>query len=347
MTKEIGSEFWECPQKRFDKHYFLSGRTALEYIIREIVERDKKRAVLLPSYCCHTMIEPFVRHGFSIRFYDVFYSKEKRCLCAELPEYRKNEVMFYLSYFGFSELLGLRLEELKGRYPIIIDDRTHSWLRTASPTVHADYSFTSYRKWGGFSGVSEVLKYDGYFFTPVCEESSNQYVSMRDTAFQQKADYLAHGGMKDGFLQLFGEAETLLEDNYVDYRPSYAAIDALLSTDWEILRNRRRENAKVLLDGLADVKAIVLPFTELKDEDAPLFVPILVEQGRDNLRKYLVGQEVYCPVHWPKSELHASISERASELYATELSLLCDQRYGQKEMERIVSLIVNYYRKGC
>ena len=125
MIKEIGSEFWAVPQQRLDKHYLLSGRTALEYIVRDIRHTNAIRSVLMPSYCCHTMIEPFVRHGFAIRFYDVFFDQEAGCLRADMPKYQTDEVLFYMSYFGFAEIEGLQLERLRKRYPVIIDDRTH------------------------------------------------------------------------------------------------------------------------------------------------------------------------------------------------------------------------------
>lgn len=343
MLKEIGSEFWRSPNKRFDKRFFLSGRTALEYIVRDIDASNTPKSVILPSYCCHTMIEPFVRHGFSIRFYDVYYSEEQKCLCAKLPAHSEREILFYMSYFGFSQVAGLDLQDLRDKYQIIINDKTHSWLRTQSFGVQEDYSFTSFRKWGALSGIAEACKYGGNFIVPATEESNRKYISMRETAFGQKTDYMIHGGEKAGFLKLFGEAEMLLEEDYEGYRPSYQTLDAFFSTDWETVRNRRRENAQYLLNGLRDVKEIVLPYTALNEADAPLFVPVFVKKGRDALRKYLVEQKIYCPAHWLKTELHNAISERASELYSCELSLLCDQRYGKEEMERIVSQIVKYY----
>lgn len=343
MLKEIGSEFWESPNKRMDKRFFLSGRTALEYIVRDIEASNTQKSVLLPSYCCHTMIEPFVRHGFSIQFYDVYYSEEQKCFCAKLPAHSESEILFYMSYFGFSQVAGLDLQDLRDKYQIIINDKTHSWLRTQSFEVQEDYSFTSFRKWGAFSGISEACKYSGNFIVPAAEESNRKYISMRETAFSQKADYMIHGGEKVGFLKLFGEAEMLLEKDYAGYRPSYQTLDAFFSTDWETVRNRRRENAQYLLNGLRDVKEIILPYTALNEADVPLFVPILVKKGRDALRKYLIEQEIYCPVHWPKTELHNEISERAFKLYSSSLSLLCDQRYGKEEMESIVSKIVKYY----
>lgn len=343
MIKEIGSEFWSAPQQQVDKHYLLSGRTALEYIVRDIKHTNAVRSVLMPSYCCHTMIEPFVRHGYAVRFYDVFFDQEAGCLRAAMPEYLADEVLFYMSYFGFAEIEGLQLEGLRDRFSVIIDDRTHSWLREVDTGVHADYSFTSFRKWGAFSGIAEVCKYNGHFYEMAEDMCNRQYVRMREEAYEQKTQYMAHGGKKSEFLKLFGDAEALLEEDYIGYRPSYQAIDALISTDWDAVRNRRRDNAACLMEGLSKVKQVTLPYTKPTDADAPLFVPILLDKGRDELRKYLIAHEVYCPVHWPISVLHEGISQRASRLYDTEMSLLCDQRYGQDEMKRIISLITDYY----
>jgi len=344
MIKEIGSEFWASDkQKICDKRFFMSGRTALEYIVRDIKMRNATDSVLLPSYCCHTMIEPFVRQGFSIRFYDAFFSKEQGCLKAELPLYNENEVLFYISYFGFSPISGLNLNELRHKFKIIIDDRTHSWLRTEETEAQPDYSFTSFRKWGAFSGFSECCKYGGDFLPVPGDKSSERYVYMRDDAFGRKAYYMEHGGSKESFLRLFGEAEMMLEGDYENYRPSYSTIDAFFSTNWKMIRNRRRENAKYLLGRLSGIKKIQLPFNRLEEADAPLFVPILVDDCRDVLRKYLIEHNVYCPVHWPISVLHDKISKRACELYSAELSLLCDQRYGQEEMERIISLVEEFF----
>lgn len=343
MIKEIGSEFWSAPQQQVDKHYLLSGRTALEYIVRDIKHTNAVRSVLMPSYCCHTMIEPFVRHGYAIRFYDVFFDQEVGCLRAAMPEYLADEALFYMSYFGFAEIEGLQLEGLRDRFSVIIDDRTHSWLRQGSTEAQADYSFTSFRKWGAFSGIAEACKYNGHFCEIAEDMCNHRYVGMRETAYAQKAQYMAHGGEKSAFLTLFGDAEALLEEDYTGYRPSYQAIDTLISTDWDDVRNRRRKNAAYLMDALAKVKQVTLPYTELTDMDAPLFVPILLDQRRDELRQYLIAHEVYCPVHWPISALHKGISQRALRLYDAELSLLCDQRYGQDEMKRIVSLITEYF----
>lgn len=75
-------------------------------------------------------------------------------------------------------------------------------------------------------------------------------------------------------------------------------------------------------------------YAEMGDRDVPMFVPVLVKkQLRNELRQYLIKNEVYCPIHWP-SELGG-----ADKLYDCELSLVCDQRYGIEDMKREMTLI--------
>ena len=74
--REIGSEFWEksppvCSDKVDNEAYLLSGRTALKFIIDDIHRNRNLRKVLLPSYCCESMIEPFNRSGVEVEFYQV------------------------------------------------------------------------------------------------------------------------------------------------------------------------------------------------------------------------------------------------------------------------------------
>ena len=69
--KEIGSEFWTTEYYAGEERFFLSGRTALDFIIRDITAEICVNKVFLPALCCHSMIEPFLSNGLSVNFYDV------------------------------------------------------------------------------------------------------------------------------------------------------------------------------------------------------------------------------------------------------------------------------------
>lgn len=343
MSKEIGSEFWNAGSQREDSVYLLSGRTALEFIIRDILRNHNINSVLLPSYCCHTMIEPFCRHGIHVRFYDVFCGDDGG-LSADVPEIRKNDVFYYLTYFGFGRISGIPVDEIRKQAEVIIEDCTHSWL-TGNKLVCSDYSYTSYRKWTGFSGIALASKNNGVF-TELPNKRSDKYCEMRRSAFAMKREYIETGvGDKQKFLSLFGEAEELLEEDYVGYLPEDRAVVELMNFDFRQTKYIRRKNALMLLEGLREIPEIKLLDKELSKYDTPLFVPILVPQDRQGLRKYLIEQSIYCPVHWPLSSYHEGISERAKELYEQELSLLCDQRYDAEDMNRIIKCIREYYKR--
>ena len=89
----------------------------------------------------------------------------------------------------------------------------------------------------------------------------------------------------------------------------------------------------------------LLIFPEMKSADCPFFVPIIVPDGKRNeLRRFLINKDIYCPVHWPVSQLH-KLGEKEQFLYDNELSLVCDQRYSEYDMNRMVDLINSFLSK--
>ncbi len=343
--REIGSEFWSIDKKKAEEQLFLSGRTALEFIIRDIISTCKVMSVLLPSWCCHTMIEPFVRHGISVRFYDVYFEKEKG-LCVHIPAPLKNEIFYYMTYFGSSALHGMDEQYVRKNWAWVISDDTHSWLgEKGHDKLAPDYSYISYRKWTGVYGVALARKTNGSFCIAADKKTSEKYTETRKNAARLKQNYMNGENVeKECFLRLYAEAEEMLEQDYVSYEPSVMAIEQLLNLDKQRMSAKRCENAVVLIDELSDMREISIVFRDLAAGDVPLFVPILVDEAdRNELRKFLIDRNVYCPVHWSLSDYHNGISRQAEEIYYRELSLLCDQRYHAEDMKRIADLIREFY----
>ena len=75
----------------------------------------------------------------------------------------------------------------------------------------------------------------------------------------------------------------------------------------------------------------------------PLFVPIFVEPvKRDRIRKRMFENNIFCPIHW--KNIANDINNLPSNiLYDMELSLICDQRYDLKDMERIIEILADEY----
>lgn len=338
--REIGSEFWDIPvcgteHRIFPERtqWFLSGRDALSAIIRDILRRKKVLTAAIPSWCCDSMIVPFLKEGIRPCFYPVTASKE---FTQDISQVMGCDVLLVMDYFGYSNS-----PVPKGFQGIIIRDLTHSVF--SLNRQFADYSFGSLRKWCGFWSGGFAWAYDGHM-TAASTEENQEYISLRKKAMEMKASYLTgkndenSGECEDKrYLEIFHKAEELLE-SYGAAAASRRDVRLAASLDVDFIRTRRRDNAEILRRAFAEQ----LIFPELADEDCPLFVPIKVPQGKRNaLRQYLNTRKIYCPVHWPVSEYHV-LDAQTAELYEDELSLVCDQRYTADDMYRIVGAVKDF-----
>ena len=103
---------------------------------------------------------------------------------------------------------------------------------------------------------------------------------------------------------------------------------------------QRRANAEVLRCAFPDW----LMFPEMNPTDCPMFIPVLVPDGRrDELRQFLIQNDIYCPVHWPMSKYH-TLNEQEIFIYRNELSFVCDQRYTEDDMTRMVETIRLFWK---
>lgn len=336
--REIGSEFWDIPLSDSEcgfvdeqKVFFLSGRAALKFIIEDIKIRGNAGTVALPSWCCDSMILPFCEAGFDVRFYTV-------SLCdggvyQNFDEALDSDVILVMDYFGYDS--GSVVDGFEG---IVIRDLTHSVF--SKNYDDADYYFGSLRKWAGFFTGGFAYRKNGIFSAELPGLTDEKYIELRNDAMLKKARYISGESISKEYLDVFSEAEDRLERGGI-----FGAADEDLARmrilDVELLKKRRRENAFFLLERLADIAI----FPNLTENECPLFVPIAVPNGkRDELRRYLIENEIYCPIHWPFSEYHR-ISGDAKKIYDNELSLVCDQRYGISDMARIVEIIDRFWRE--
>lgn len=332
--KEIGSEFWDVPiqdekNSLFPEttQWYLSGRSALQAIIKEL---QNCHTVAMPSWCCESMIKPFLNAGIKVLFYPVYW---KEGLIQEINT--NSDILFLMDYFGHTT----NQQDLNCYNGIIIRDITHSILST----IHkdADYYFGSLRKWcgvwtGGYAWATDCHR------LPIVETGDNGYTELRKQAMKLKNSYINELGVIDKkYLKLYENAENILEKiNIVPADDRDVTIAKKL--DINLIKQRRRQNAMVLRSAFKEW----LLFPELKNDDCPMFVPVLIPDGRrDELRKYLMLHQIYCPIHWPGSTFHI-LNENTEYLFNNELSLVCDQRYTEEDMTKIIEIIESYWKKA-
>ena len=324
-NREIGSEYWDVSSGNdniFPENtaWFLSGRSALSFIIQDIKSKCDVKSAALPIWCCDSMIIPFKREGIEVIFYD-----------GSIPEC---DVLLTMEYFGYIRNKAIDFDG------IVIYDVTHSLF---SPDMGIkrgkckdEYFFGSLRKWTGIKTGGFAGRFEGDFKVELPAKTDEGYVVLRMLAMKEKAEYISGKREDKGYLGFFAGAEEMLEIGGI-YASFQGDIDAAQNLDAEFIRRRRRENAKILLDTVSDIAL----FKDIKDDDVPLFVPILLPKSeRDALRKRLIENNVFCPVHWPYTRWHGE----KSDIYDTELSLVCDQRYTKEDMEYICEIIREFRR---
>ena len=332
MRREIGSEFWDVPtinqQNRLfpeSTQWYLSGRSALQAIIKDL---GPARSVSLPSWCCDSMIKPFIEAGLEVHFYPVTFDG---CFVQNIK--LDTEVLFLMDYFGYAS----PIPEVSNYKGIVIRDVTHSIF--SSTHYDADYYFGSLRKWCGVWSGGYAWTRDGHMLEKG-EPDKGEYIKLRSRAMEEKLDYIEGRCAEKRYLEIYDAAEECLETAGVapaDERD----VELARRLDVEKIKKQRRANAEVLRTSFPEW----LIFTKLSEADTPMFVPVHVPDGkRDALRRHLINNEIYCPVHWPINEYH-KLTEAERFIYENELSLVCDQRYTEEDMNRMVETIKSFMEK--
>lgn len=334
--KEIGSEFWSIPlsskknQVAFPRNvvWYLSGRSALNAILDDICKHKRIKTAALPSWCCDSMIKPFISHGIEVSFYPIYLDDEHR-LKQDVRDFGCDAILA-LDYFGFHNCPDFKTNA------IVIRDITHSVF--CNTNYEADYVFGSLRKWTGFYTGGFAWSSDTRLSELPLVDATLKYYLLRDKAMSMKNDYIKNTIGDKSFLSLFSKAEEWLDNNSVIYGSSERDIVAFNSLDAAFICDRRRQNAEYLLIRLSKYSFV----DELSKDDCPLFVPIFLNnEKRNRLRQFLIENDIYCPVHWGVSELHR-LNSKTREIYDMELSIICDQRYDLSDMERIADTIESF-----
>ncbi|WP_148630480.1 hypothetical protein [Bacillus sp. E214] len=356
--KEIGSEYWLNNQADdaldiripswlnlgTDSKLLLSGRTAIDFVLKDIQKYRKINTVYFPSYCCQSMMQPFIDNDVDIIFYDVHFEEE---FIFNIDTTKECDIFFAVNYFGFAKgRIDRYIEEFKQRNIIVIEDSTHSFLSNKSFNVRSDYIVASLRKWFPVISGGLAVKSLGRFDILPKEETLDEMVEIRKVAMLEKAKYISNqrSVKKSEFIQKYSMANQILNKEYSLYSIDRESYRIILTLDLDSLIRRRKENAKTIYDKLPLVKGkYKLVFSELESGDCPIFIPIIFHSNteRNTLRGHLINSNVYCPVHWPKPTILNE--QQTTSLYDNGLSLVADQRYDDTDMEYLIRRLEEFY----
>lgn len=323
----------------------LSGRTALRIVIEDALDSRLRHpgrlpTAYLPSYCCDSMIEPFVAAGFEVKFYKVGLDAEGR-LSYEIDLSEQCDLFMATSYFGYASTIMSEWISAFNRLGVVtVEDVTHRLLAKPNPkATSADYTFASVRKWVGAPMGGVAGKRGRSLVRRLRPAGSIAKVATR--AMGLKGRYLEGSGspdVRDEYLALQRLQSEMLAEDYNDRALDDLSHAIITTADFDEIRARRLQNARTLFEGVRSrVHTLSLPVELDESRDAPLFVPVLAQAGeRDHIATLLRKNSLFMPIHWPKPP-EVGDDPEVTEFYERQISLVCDQRYGPHDMGHIVA----------
>ena len=354
-SREIGSNFWikksNYKNKNFQNIKWLSkfgniiftnsGRGAISLLLEEIDPINKN--VLLPAYICESVIIPFLNKGYDVYYYDV--NKDLSPKSISFSKLKNIGVFIHMGYFGFSTNSKLKniLSKIKDSGTIVVEDITHTLFSNFDRYNENDFYIGSLRKWfgipsGGFLASKKDIKYRKL-------EEHKDFYNIRKEALYLKSQYLKtkNPKIKKKYLNKFAKAEKILENDTSAYSIDELSLNIIKNINIKKLINNRRDNYIYLKNNLVNSKLIKPIFDNINESICPLFFPVKIKNDRHKIRKKLIKEKIYCPIHWPISKyIDETKFKNSYEIYNVELSIPCDQRYGLKDMHRIVSVIKSF-----
>lgn len=312
-----------------DVYSYSSGRAAFYQILNYLKQENGINRVMLPDYLCTSVLIPIKALDIEYSFYqiDEYLELEQENF---IQLYRKNTAVLIINYYGLKDL-EKQIKTIRNidKSAIIIEDDVQAYYEFIKPLGDVAFKFTSLRKTFAIpDGGLVKTKYN----MPVVNKPNTfgQYKaaaallkSIRESNFNDKI-----------YLEIFEKGESLIDEELECGMSSIAEKLYYFIND-DHVKVRRLNNAHYLIKELERIG--IKPFIPLNDNHVPLFIPIVLE-NRDAVRSAMFQKQIYCPVHWPFEGLDI---QRGKIMAEKELSLIIDQRYGCKEMNKIITILKN------
>lgn len=298
--------------------------------IRTVVEMLSPARAWLPSYLCACILEAIKGTEVKINFYEV--DDKLQPVSREWVDHvQRGDLVLVIDFFGFPfDNDCMRGARERGAW--VLEDACQALL-TDMVGVAADFVLFSPRKFLGVpDGGILTFKTEHHFESIRLQQPPAKWWLKAWFATILRREFDLHG-MSRRWFELFQETEA--EAPVGPYAMS--ELSRLLlkkGVSYPTVAQRRVDNYRTLEKALASLAL----FPSLPAGVVPLGFPIRVKK-RDALRQKLFDQQIYPPVHWSLQGLVPREFERSHLLSAEIMTLPCDQRYDEADMNRIARFV--------
>ena len=315
---------------------FLTGRELFLVNARSgiwlLIHRLKPSQVWIPSYLCQTILWA-IDPGVTLRFYEMDY--DLRAKSGQwVSEVNAGDLVIFIDYFGFpyDRELGARIKE-RGAW--VLEDASQSLL-SAQVGLLSDFVVYSIRKWigvpdGGILRYPETFPLEDVPLTP--PPVAWWMKAFRARILRRQFD---EGHPTRDWFRLFRETEdTAPVGPYAMSQLSRNVLECC--ADYSTIGRSRIENYRRLSAGLTHYAL----FPMLEEGVVPLGFPVRIRR-RDEVLQALFQSEIYPPVHWRIEGVVPPRYEESHRLASQIMTIPCDQRYAEDDMERIMRIFLQH-----
>lgn len=294
-----------------------SGRNALEYILLSIPKIAK---LWIPYFTCDVILEPVTKLNIPYSFYSINERLEMKNEIQLLPD----EYLLVTNYFGIKDCYMEWLAQVYGDQ-LIVDNAQAYFVNPLKDikTIYSPRKFVGVPD-GGIAYATNGLDINQYDV----DISWN-----RCTHLLERHDLGASEGYDDFKLN----SHKLV--NQPIRRMSNLTRSLLKSIDFESVRRKRIENFSMLHQVLSENNR--LDISSFGDFICPMVYPYYTDDM--SLRKKLIDNKIYVATYWPNVFSWNAETSTEYQLAQNILALPIDQRYGEKDMERVLSIIMENY----
>lgn len=318
MIKPIGGYFeWEFPANNgsflhSDGVLLNSGRHSLEYILMSLGTINR---LWIPYYTCDVVLQPIERLGISYSFYRI----NRDFTLAEEIALSEGEYIIYTNYFG---LMDAYCKEMAKRYgnQLILDCAQAFF----APRLEGINTFYSPRKFGGIpdGGIA-------YANNPTSLELPKDHSFDKCAHLLKRHDLTPMDGYND-----FKESSHKIALSPLSSM-STLTQKMLSSLDYWAIKERRLTNFTILHTHLSSSNELHMP--SLDSFSCPMVYPYYTKDPE--VRKHLISNQVFVATYWPNVLEWCKEGDLEYELCKNIIPIPIDQRYGDKDMKRIVEII--------
>jgi perosamine synthetase len=312
-------------------YYYNLGRTAIWHGVK-VLGLKAGDEVLVPIYNCGTEIDPLLKAGLSLSYYDTDEQLNVRIADLENLRTEKTRAVYITHFFGFPQPV-TEIKEFCERNNLYLVEDCAPALYSQNPNHQlgrfGDISIFSFRKTLPLADGSALVVNNKSLPAPDGKTNRPFAYSTHDVLYFIKGNYIYNHNQRGllkslitGLYELRANDETgsagrgyesrMVGDEQITLLPkgghfwpekdaesgiSRVAMRSIRGARVAEIVHRRRENYQYLLDNWDGIDYLKPVFTTLPDGICPLVFPVLVED-REQLRQVFSARDIALGRWW-------------------------------------------------